>query len=157
MERQMRIQQVPASRLDRPEAPARTGRPRTSSGRAPRDRRTRNERVVRAVLDAYARRQPGEVRTLFSPDAHIHVEPPVEAPGDYVGLDGALEWLGRVEAAYGADLRMTVHDVLASTNHVVVLYELNTSAGRPARRVGVYHVSRGRIHDLTVTAGPENA
>jgi len=97
------------------------------------------------------------VRRLFSPSARIHVEAPCEAAGDYVGLDGALEWLGRVEAEKGPNVRMTLHDVLASSTHVVVLYDLHAGDGSTARRVGVYHVSRNLIRDLTITAGPTNA
>ena len=156
----MRIQRVPASRMDQPEAQARSRpravRPRGRPGRVPRDPRTRNERLVRAVLDAYQRRQPDDVRRLFSPSARIHVEAPLEAAGDYTGLDGALEWLGRVEAEKGPDVRMDVHDVAASATHVVVLYDLHAGNGSPGRRVGVYHVSRNLIRDLTITAGASN-
>jgi hypothetical protein len=153
----MRIQRVPASRLDQPRAPVPLGKRSTPGIRVPGDRPGRNERLVRAVLDAYQRRQPEEVRRLFSPAAHIHVEAPCEAAGDYVGVDGALEWLGRVEEELGPNVHMTVHDVLASPTHVVVLYDVFT-AGKdtPLRRVGVYHVSRNRIRDLTITAGPTN-
>ena len=157
----MRIQRVPASRMDQPETQARrqsrAPASRARTGRVPRDPRTRNERIVRAVLDAYQRRQPDEVRRLFSPSARIHVEAPLEAAGDYVGLDGALEWLGRVEAEKGPNVRMTVHDVLASATHVVVLYDVHADDRSTVRRVGVYHVSRNLIRDLTITAGPTNA
>lgn len=157
----MRIQRVPASRLDQPERRARrrsrASNARVTAARGPRDRRSRNEWVVRALLAAYERRQPEEVRQLFSPAARIHVEPPSEAAGDYLGLDGAVEWLRRVEADLGPGVRMSVHDLLASATHVVVLYDLHPARGtRPLRRVGVYHVSRDRIRDLTITAGPSN-
>jgi hypothetical protein len=156
----MRIERVPASRMDQPESKVRKrsrgAGARARTGRAPRDPRTRNERLVRAVLDAYQRRQPDEVRRLFSPSARIHVEAPLEAAGDYVGLDGAVEWLRRVEAEKGPNLRITVHDVAASATHVVVLYDLYAGNGRLGRRVGVYHVSRNLIRDLTITAGPTN-
>jgi hypothetical protein len=49
-----------------------------------------------------------------------------------------------------------VHDVLASATHVVVLYDLREGDGSAGRRVGVYHVSRNLIRDLTITAGPTN-
>ncbi len=157
----MRIQRVPASRLDQPDAQARAPSRAPASlarkARLPRDRRSRNERLVRAVLDAYERRKPEEVRRLFSPEARIHVEEPVEAAGDYVGLDGALEWLGRVEVLKGPGVRTTVHDILSSPEHVVVLYDLHPgTGGRALRRVGVCHVSRNLIRDLTITAGPTN-
>ena len=131
----MRIQRVPASRMDQPEAQVSTGRSLSSRGGAPRDRRARNARVVGAVLEAYSRRKPEEVRRLFSPSARIHVEPPCEGAGDYDGLDGALEWLGRVEREKGPNIRMTVHDLLASPDHVVVLYDVHGGDSYRARRL----------------------
>ena len=155
----MRIQRVPASRLDDPEPSRRRSAARRSSRGAtggPRDARSRNERVVRNGLGAYERRDPGAVRQLFSPSTRIHVEEPVEAAGDYTGLDGAVQWLLAVEQEYGPGMQLATHDVLATSQHVVVLYEVRSARENvtPLRRVAVYHVRRGRIQDLTITAGP---
>ena len=68
--------------------------------------------------------------------------------GDYRGRDQALGLMGRVMQETGVEMTgMTIHDVIASDDHTVILHEATlTKGGRTfvAQYVDVYHLRNGK-------------
>jgi len=104
--------------------------------------------VVRSAYEALARGDMGTFAGLLHDDVVWH-ESAAGMEGTYTGREETLAFLGRVFQESGFEMTsLTIHDVLASDDHVVILHEDGmTMGGRSitAQYVDVYHV---RDHKL---------
>ena len=92
--------------------------------------------VVRAIYDAFARRDVEGALAYISPDAECHVTGTaarVQRDGPYRGHDGVREYFADAARAWD-DLRIVADDLRATLGGVVVFGHVEASAdGHPVR------------------------
>jgi ketosteroid isomerase-like protein len=107
-----------------------------------------DEAVVRRFIDAMVTREVGAIAECFADGVIFHIAGRNPLSGEYRGKHVVMTRLFQAwEEAFGG-LEITVHDVLADDDHVVVLSDRRaTRDGRniEMRSASVYHVRDGRI------------
>ena len=78
-----------------------------------------NLEIVRRGYEAFAR---GDITAMFAaldPEIVTYTAPPLLPPGEHVGLDGVLEWIGDWTEAFG-EFTLTPEEYLAKGEFVLV-------------------------------------
>ena len=109
---------------------------------------TEAEELVRGIYDAYARRDIAAAFANFSPEIEFVQTDLLPWGGDYRGIEGARESLGRLLAH--VDSRVEVEEMISAGDRVVVIGRTRgTVRGSGAtfdlRAVHVWKVAGGRI------------
>jgi ketosteroid isomerase-like protein len=110
-----------------------------------------NEILVRQAYLAQSRGDIEGYIGLLSDDFVLHIPGRSQIAGDYRGKDDVRRHFREIADLSGGTLRMEVHDVLASEEHVVAL--VNARAEREGvfvdlQRVHVWHVREGKLGEL---------
>jgi ketosteroid isomerase-like protein len=112
-----------------------------------------NEELLRSFYGAFARRDIDAVRGLLTDDAVFHQPGRNPTSGDYQGVNGVLELVGKLQQLTGGTFRAEAHDLLGSDDHGVAL--LHVTAERDGRHldvtvVHVIHVRGGKVAEVWV-------
>jgi hypothetical protein len=110
-----------------------------------RDARDANETVVRAIFDAFARRDAFALRGLFAADAVWVVPGDGTMAGVYRGREEIFRFLGRLPKETEGTYRSRLVDVLASGERAAALYR--ASGERDGRRLDLDQVLLFRLED----------
>jgi ketosteroid isomerase-like protein len=106
-----------------------------------------NAAIVRSAYEAMARGDMPAMAEVLDEDIIWHESTP-GFEGDYRGRDQALALMGRVMQEMGVEMTgITIHDVLASDKHTVILHEARLAKGGrtfTAQYVDVYHLRNGK-------------
>jgi ketosteroid isomerase-like protein len=81
-----------------------------------------NERAVRRIFDAFARKDGFALRGLFAEDAVWHVPGGSIMAGTYEGREAIFAFLGRLPRETGGTYASRLIDVLVSDERVAALY-----------------------------------
>lgn len=105
-----------------------------------------NAVIVRSAYEAMAKGDPSFADALD--DDIIWHESSAGYEGDYRGRDQVMALMGKVFEETGVEITtMSIHEVLASDDHVVILHEDTlTRQGRTyvAQYIDVYHMRNGK-------------
>jgi ketosteroid isomerase-like protein len=106
-----------------------------------------NVTVLRSAYEAFAKGDVATLAQLLDEDIVWH-ESTRGFEGDYRGLDQVLALLGRFGQETGGQMSISIHDVLASDDHAVILQ--NTTISRKGRTytgqyADVFHVQGGML------------
>ena len=122
-----------------------------------------NGRLVGELYAAFARGDLEALRKGLADDIAWHVQGSSLVSGHFHGTDAVFAYLGRLGELTGGSLTVSVHDLLASEDHVVVLQTENANlAGKSASLdyVAVWHVRGGlatEVWMMPVDAGADDA
>jgi uncharacterized protein len=110
-----------------------------------------NAELVQAAYSAFLRGDLDALPEYFDPDIVWHIPGRGELAGDLEGLPRVIEALASLPELTGGTLKLTVHDVLASDDHVVAL--ISEHAERNGRIlddnfVQVVHVRNGKVTEV---------
>ena len=113
--------------------------------------------VVRRAYEAFSRGDMDALRTeAFAPDVQWHQGGKSQISGDYSGVDAVLNFFQKLFQLTDGTFRATVHDLLASDQHVVVLGTIEGQRGGRSVSNGnycqVFHMRNGRAAEVWVTA-----
>ena len=109
---------------------------------------TDNEALVRAIFDAFARKEGLALRGLFAEDAVWTVPGEGAMAGEYRGREEIFRFLARLPKETGGTYGSTLHDVLVSGNRAAAYY---TARGtRRGRNLELDQVLLFRIEDGVV-------
>ncbi len=106
-----------------------------------------NITLWRKGQEAFARRDFGVVRDVFSEDVVYHSPGTHPFAGDHRGLDAVVQFLARMIAETNAQIT-EVHAVMADDDHVVALLRLTATRGDEQRshdQANIYHIVDGKI------------
>ena len=104
-----------------------------------------NERVVRRIFDAFARRDAFALRGLFAADAVWTVPGDSVMAGAYRGPESIFRFLARLPKETDGTYGSRLIDVLASEDRAAALYR--ASGERRGRRLDLDQVLLFRIED----------
>ena len=90
---------------------------------------TDNEKVVRRVFDAFARKDGFALRGLFADDAVWRVPGDSVMAGTYEGRDAIFAFLGRLPKETSGTYTSRLIDVLASNERAAALYRASGERG----------------------------
>jgi len=107
-----------------------------------------NERVVRRIFDAFARRDAFALRGLFAADAVWTVPGDSAMAGAYHGPEAIFRFLARLPKETDGTYRSELVDVLASDGRAAALYR--ASGTRRARSLDIDQVLLFRLDDGAV-------
>jgi ketosteroid isomerase-like protein len=107
-----------------------------------------NERVVRRIFDAFARRDAFALRGLFAADAVWTVPGDSAMAGAYRGPEAIFRFLARLPKETDGTYRSELVDVLASDGRAAALYR--ASGTRRARSLDIDQVLLFRLDDGAV-------
>ena len=104
---------------------------------------------ARQGYDAFANGDLDRLRELIDPNVLWHVGGRSRFARDYRGLDDVFEnFFAPILSETGGSLRNEVHDILASDDHVVVLFSQTAERNGKrltARFANIEHVRDGRV------------
>jgi ketosteroid isomerase-like protein len=109
---------------------------------------TDNERVVRRIFDAFARKDGFLLRGAFADDAVWSVPGSSLMSGTYEGRDAIFRFLGRLPKETGGTYGSRLLDVLASDERAAALYR--AFGERNGRRLDLDQVLLFRFRDGVV-------
>jgi uncharacterized protein len=112
-----------------------------------------NEELLRALYDAFGRKDFQAIEGLLSDDVVVHQPGRNPLSGDYRGKEAALGLIRSLGERSGGTLQIHVHDVVASDEHAVAL--LRVTGQREGREldlpvVQVWHVRDGKLTELWI-------
>jgi uncharacterized protein (TIGR02246 family) len=107
-----------------------------------------NERVVRRIFDAFARRDAFALRGLFAADAVWTVPGDSVMAGAYRGPESIFRFLARLPKETDGTYRSELVDVLASDDRAAALYR--ASGTRRDRSLDIDQVLLFRLEDGAV-------
>jgi len=107
-----------------------------------------NEKVVRRIFDAFARRDVFALRGLFAPDAVWTVPGDGAMAGVYRGPEAIFRFLGRLPKETEGTYRSRLVDVLVSDDRAAALYR--ASGERRGRRLDLDQVLIFALEDGAV-------
>jgi ketosteroid isomerase-like protein len=107
-----------------------------------------NERLVRRIFDAFARRDAFALRGLFAADAIWTVPGDSTMAGAYRGPESIFRFLARLSKETHGTYRSELVDVLASDNRAAALYR--ASGTRRDRSLDTDQVLLFRLEDGAV-------
>ena len=107
-----------------------------------------NERVVRRIFDAFARRDVFALRGLFAADAVWTVPGEGAMAGVYRGPEAIFRFLARLPKETDGTYRSRLVDVLASDGRAAALYR--ASGTRSGRSLDIDQVLLFRLEDGVV-------
>jgi len=107
-----------------------------------------NEKVVRRIFDAFARRDVFALRGLFAPDAVWTVPGDGAMAGVYRGPEAIFRFLGRLPKETDGTYRSQLVDVLTSGGRAAALYR--ASGERRGRRLDLDQVLLFALEDGAV-------
>jgi ketosteroid isomerase-like protein len=108
-----------------------------------------NERVVRQIFDAFARKDGFALRGLFAPDAVWSVPGATVMSGTYSGREAIFDFLGRLPKETAGTYGSRLIDVLVSDDRAAALYR--ASGERDGRRLDLDQVLLFRFQDGAVS------
>ena len=108
-----------------------------------------NERVVRRIFDAFARRDAFALRGVFAADAVWTVPGDSAMAGAYRGPESIFRFLARLPKETDGTYRSQLVDVLVSDGRAVALYR--ASGTRRDRSLDIDQVLLFRLEDGAVT------
>lgn len=107
-----------------------------------------NAAVVRSAYEAMERGDLAAFAALLDDDIVWHESTPGFA-GDYQGRDQALAMLGKIFQETGIQVvRITIHDILASDEHTVIIHDATftkNGRARTAQYCDIYHLRNGKL------------
>jgi ketosteroid isomerase-like protein len=114
-----------------------------------------NEEMIRKAWQVFGQ---GDMTTLrneyFTEDATLHMPGTSPVAGDYVGVDNALGFFGKLFQLTNGTYRSVLHDVVANDEHIVALHTATGDReGRPALAMHealVCHVRDGKVAELWI-------
>ncbi len=118
---------------------------------------TKNEKILRATLDAFMARDLVAFDEYLHPDVVWHdLRPQSPIGGGYRGKGEVLSYLAGLLESTGGSMEVEVHDLLAGTAHAVVL--LNVTAQRAGkalddRAVFVVAIEGEKVREVWAYAG----
>jgi len=104
-----------------------------------------NEKVVRQIFDAFARKDGFSLRGAFADDAVWSVPGSTVMSGTYSGREEIFRFLGRLPKETGGTYGSQLIDVLASDERAAALYR--ASGERNGRRLDLEQVLLFRFRD----------
>ena len=107
-----------------------------------------NERVVRRIFDAFARRDAFALRGLFAADAVWTVPGDSAMAGAYHGPEAIFQFLARLPKETDGTYRSELVDVLASDGRAAALYR--ATGTRRDRSLDIEQVLLFRLEDGAV-------
>jgi uncharacterized protein len=106
-----------------------------------------NAAALRKAYEAMAQGDMPTMAAFIDEDVLWHESTP-GFEGDYHGRDEVLAMIGRVFQETGVQMiEMSIHDILASDEHAVILHEGTASRGERTQRsqyVDIYHMRNGK-------------
>ena len=110
-----------------------------------------NERAVRRLFDAFARKDGFGLRGLFAEDAVWHVPGDSVMAGTYEGRDAIFRFLGRLPKQTAGTYGSRLIDVLASDERAAALYR--ATGHRDGRKLDLdqlllFRLEGGVIHEV---------
>jgi uncharacterized protein len=118
-----------------------------------------NESLVRAIFDAFARKEGLALRGLFADDAVWTVPGRGVMAGVYRGREQIFRFLARLPKETGGTYGSTLRDVLASDDRVAALYTARgTRHGRTLEldQVLLFRIEDGLVREvLALPSDPE--
>lgn len=105
----------------------------------------RNAAAIRALFDAFARKDPMPLRALFREDATWTVPGDGIMAGTVTGRDEILRFLGRLPRETGGTYGSELLDVLASDERAAAVYR--ASGERAGRSLDIVQVLLFRLED----------
>lgn len=107
-----------------------------------------NADVIRQWAKAISQKDMNAAANLLTDDAKFHIGGRNSVAGDYQGKDDIVNrFLPALDKAYER-IDVDLHDLLASDDHVVAIFNRTVQRGgdsREQRAVGVYHVRDGKL------------
>jgi ketosteroid isomerase-like protein len=109
-----------------------------------------NAAIVRSAYEAMAKGDVAAFAALLDDDVTWHESTP-GFEGDYQGRDQVLGLLGKVFEETGIRMdHISIHDILATDDHTVILHETTMSRGErnlTAKYADVYHLRNGKLSE----------
>ena len=109
--------------------------------------REQNESTLRAYCEAWEAGDVGAIFGLYHDDFTLHYFGRSPMAGDHVGKAAAVAALGKVQQLTNRKL-LSIHDVLSSADHGVVLARERFEQGGKTlevNRILLYHVCDGKL------------
>ena len=110
-----------------------------------------NAAIVRRAYRALLKRELPVLEQLIAEEVVWHVPGRSALAGDYTGREGISQLFARLAERSGGTLRVDLHDVTASGEHVVALHELRATregAKLSSKQLVVFHIHAGRITEV---------
>jgi len=106
-----------------------------------------NAELVRRGYEAFSKGDMDTIAKIFSPDIRWYVSGNSQISGTYNGQEEAFAFFGRLMELSDGTFSVSIHDLLASDDHVVVL--ASESATRNGKNLvsddaHVWHVADGK-------------
>ncbi len=103
---------------------------------------------IRNLYEAFDRADLETIQNSLSDDVLLEVSGRSALAGTYKGKDEVLGLLGEFISRSEGTFKISVHDVVASDEHVVVLNEVSAQSGEKRlaeRGIEVFHVKNGQV------------
>ena len=107
-----------------------------------------NAEPIRQAFDAFANGDMATMQSLVAEDTVWHLPGRGPLAGDHYGRNAVFEMFGRLVQASEGTFNQSLHDVLASEDHVVALTYATASRGDhkyDGRDAWVFHLREGQI------------
>jgi uncharacterized protein len=111
-------------------------------------RKLQNEKTVRALYDARARRDWAEVRTLLNDDVVWHEPGEEDYSGDHVGGDSVTAYVEKLVEITEGTFQLEPREFLVTRDHVAARIEWWATRGgtrSEGNEIAVYRLSNGRV------------
>jgi ketosteroid isomerase-like protein len=110
-----------------------------------------NAQLIRTGYEAFSKGDMETVAKLFAPDIRWNISGRSQISGTYTGQDDVFGFFGKLMEMTDNTFAMSIHDLLASDDHVVVL--VSESATRKGNsidsdEVHVWHLDGGRATEF---------
>ena len=109
-----------------------------------------NAELLAGQIDALARGEIAEAMTFYTDDVVFHYRGRNILSGEYRGKAQVVAMLGEVMRLTHGSFRPTVHDILASDDHVAALVTVQAERDGTRvewRSVDLFHVRDGRLSE----------
>lgn len=106
-----------------------------------------NAAVIRSAYEAMGKGDMAAVAALLDDDITWY-ESTAGLEGVYRGRDQVLAFMGQVFQQAGMQMSISIHDILASDDHAVILHESTLTVGdrtHTGQYADVYHLRDGKI------------
>ena len=106
-----------------------------------------NGELIRSGYEAFSKGDMDTIARIFAPDIRWHISGRNQVAGTYSGQEETFALFGRLMELTGGTFSVSVHDLLASDDHVVVLAKESASRdgkSLEADDVHVWHLADGK-------------
>jgi ketosteroid isomerase-like protein len=110
-----------------------------------------NAQRMREAYETFGAGNVDQMDQYFAKDIKWHVSGGSSLAGDYDGIDGVMEFFGKLMQGSGGTFRLSVHDVLANDEHGAALLEAHAEReGRTLDQkvVHVFHFKDGMASEF---------